>query len=246
MATCSSSWVSGTIRPGRSRWREERAEVGEHVARVVGLDLDQAGGRREHVVDEVDRHRLRTGIGGCAIIHDGRERTLPNGSGPLHIRSSNRTSRSASLGTLVRGPSMSSEPHTAHAESRLFELARDALVVAATDGRVLRANPAACTLAGVPEEELVGRRMVDLVDDADHAALTAPDRGARPRRHDPGAVPLPRRAARRQRPLGRGDGERRRRRGLASTRSSATSPAVRTSSSSGSRRSSTTPARAWP
>ena len=108
---------------------------------------------------------------------------------------------------------------------------------------MLRANPAACALAGTSEEDLVGRPLVELVDDADHGALHRPDRRARARGLDPRAVPLPRRPARRQRALGRGGGQRRA--AGASTPSSATSPIATTSSWSASRPSSTTRRWAW-
>ncbi|HEX6389275.1 MAG TPA: PAS domain S-box protein, partial [Solirubrobacteraceae bacterium] len=68
---------------------------------------------------------------------------------------------------------MSADPDTAQAERRLFELARDGLVVAATDGSVVRINPAACALAGREEDELVGRRLIELVDPSDRAAIDA-------------------------------------------------------------------------
>jgi two-component system cell cycle sensor histidine kinase/response regulator CckA len=68
---------------------------------------------------------------------------------------------------------MTPDPHTAQAERRLFELARDGLVVAAADGSVVRVNPAACAIAARTEDELVGRRLADLVDPADRAAVSA-------------------------------------------------------------------------
>ena len=68
---------------------------------------------------------------------------------------------------------MSPDPHTAQAERRLFELARDGLVVAGTDGTVVRVNPAACAIAARGEDELVGRRLHDFVDPVDRAAVGA-------------------------------------------------------------------------
>jgi two-component system, cell cycle sensor histidine kinase and response regulator CckA len=61
------------------------------------------------------------------------------------------------------------ETHPGQMERRLFELVSDALLVAAPDGRLHRANPAACAVAGRPEDELVCRPFWDLVhpDDQD-------------------------------------------------------------------------------
>jgi PAS domain S-box-containing protein len=70
---------------------------------------------------------------------------------------------------------MSSASHTGAVdlEHRLFEVAPDPLVVTCTDGRILRANPAACELAGRTEEELLAATFWDVVHPADHAAVIA-------------------------------------------------------------------------
>jgi PAS domain S-box-containing protein len=70
---------------------------------------------------------------------------------------------------------MSSDSHTrgVNFEHRMFEVAADPLVITSTDGRILRANAAACTLAGRSEESLLGCTFWDLVHPADHAAVGA-------------------------------------------------------------------------
>jgi PAS domain S-box-containing protein len=69
---------------------------------------------------------------------------------------------------------MSSDSHTrADLEHRLFEVVPDPLVVTSTDGRILRANPAACALAARTEAELLECNFWDVVHPADHAAVTA-------------------------------------------------------------------------
>src|SRR3954470_6715379 len=70
---------------------------------------------------------------------------------------------------------MSSDSHTraADLEHRLFDVVPDPLVVTCTDGRILRANPAACALAGRTEAELRDSNFWELVHPADHAAVIA-------------------------------------------------------------------------
>jgi PAS domain S-box-containing protein len=58
-------------------------------------------------------------------------------------------------------------------EQRLFELAADPLVVTDPDGCLIRANPAACALAGRSEDQLRAMSVWDLVHPADHDALRA-------------------------------------------------------------------------
>jgi PAS domain S-box-containing protein len=58
-------------------------------------------------------------------------------------------------------------------ERRLFDLAGDPLVVTSEEGRLVRANAAACALTGRSEEELLAGSMRDLVHTSDHAAVTA-------------------------------------------------------------------------
>src|SRR3954468_5452565 len=73
-------------------------------------------------------------------------------------------------------------------EQRLFELAADPLVVTCTDGRVLKANRAACVLAGRDEAELLGTPWWDLVHPSDRGALAA--RHEQLRRDGAGAAPF--------------------------------------------------------
>src|SRR4051812_49673747 len=70
---------------------------------------------------------------------------------------------------------MSSDSHTRAGtlEHRLFEVVPDPLVVTSTDGRILRANPAACAMAGRDEQELLASSWWDLIHPADHAAVAA-------------------------------------------------------------------------
>jgi PAS domain S-box-containing protein len=58
-------------------------------------------------------------------------------------------------------------------ERRLFDLAADPLVVTDADGRIVRANRAACVLAGRPPHALIGEPFVALVHPSDHAAVAA-------------------------------------------------------------------------
>jgi PAS domain S-box-containing protein len=70
---------------------------------------------------------------------------------------------------------MSSDPdmRAAQLERRLFQLARDPLVVTSADGRIVHVNPAACALAGRTEEDLCAGSFWDLIHPADHAAVAA-------------------------------------------------------------------------
>jgi PAS domain S-box-containing protein len=70
---------------------------------------------------------------------------------------------------------MSSDSHTRAIdfEQRMFEVAADPLVITCTDGRILRANAAACALAGRSEADLLECTFWDLVHPADHAAVGA-------------------------------------------------------------------------
>ncbi|MEA2248770.1 MAG: hypothetical protein QOH46_3299 [Solirubrobacteraceae bacterium] len=70
---------------------------------------------------------------------------------------------------------MTSDPDTraAQLERRLFQLARDPLVVTSLDGAVAHVNPAACELAGRTEAELLAGTFWDLIHPADHAAVAA-------------------------------------------------------------------------
>jgi PAS domain S-box-containing protein len=58
-------------------------------------------------------------------------------------------------------------------ERRLFELVRDALVVAGADGTIHRVNAGALDLTGLDELQCIGRSLDDLVDPGDRAALHA-------------------------------------------------------------------------
>ena len=69
--------------------------------------------------------------------------------------------------------SLDSDMRARALEQRLFELAPDPLVVTSTDGRVLRANAAACTLAGRDHDDLLACSWWDLIHPADHAAVSA-------------------------------------------------------------------------
>jgi PAS domain S-box-containing protein len=53
--------------------------------------------------------------------------------------------------------------------SELFERAGDAIIIAASDDRCLRANPAACQLLGYSREELLSMSTTDLIDPAELA-----------------------------------------------------------------------------
>ncbi|MEA2318033.1 MAG: hypothetical protein QOD44_2222, partial [Solirubrobacteraceae bacterium] len=70
---------------------------------------------------------------------------------------------------------MSSHPDisAAQLESRLFQLARDPLVVTKADGQIVHVNPAAGDLAGRTAEELLGSSFWDLIHPADHGAVVA-------------------------------------------------------------------------
>jgi PAS domain-containing protein len=58
---------------------------------------------------------------------------------------------------VIVADAMSTDSHTraASLEQRLFEVVPDPLVVTGTDGRIIRANPAACAIAARGEEELL-------------------------------------------------------------------------------------------
>ncbi len=71
-------------------------------------------------------------------------------------------------------------------EQRLFELASDALVVTTLDGVIRRANGAATTLLGRPEEEAIGRSLWDVL----HAEDAARVRDVFVARMDNGSVAL--------------------------------------------------------
>jgi PAS domain S-box-containing protein len=58
-------------------------------------------------------------------------------------------------------------------ERRLFELVRDVLIIATPDGTILRVNRAACDLAGLREDEIVGRNLLELTRRADRDMVAA-------------------------------------------------------------------------
>src|SRR4051812_11504255 len=113
-------------------------------------------------------------------------RTAPGAARPTHLAARRRGYSGGRGGTV--GMSSAPDMDLGSLEQRLFELAADPLVVTCTDGRVLKANRAACVLAGRDEAELLGTPWWDLVHPSDRGALAA--RHEELRRDGAGAAPF--------------------------------------------------------
>src|SRR3954463_11812516 len=101
-------------------------------------------------------------------------RTARGPARPTHLAARRRGYSGGRGGTV--GMSSAPDMDLGSLEQRLFELAADPLVVTCTDGRVLKANRAACVLAGRDEAELLGTPWWDLPP--------PPARGAPAARHE--------------------------------------------------------------
>ena len=230
---------------------QEGAQLGEDVAGLVGVVLDVARRRGQHVVHEVDRDRGRgigrACVGGhCAPQPTGRVGARwpappapPSGARPA-VRRAGRASigsptptgaastlvrRRPSPATGVRMPDTTTTNGAPDApEARLFALAQTRWPSSASTARCA-GQPGALSSSGAPPRRSSGARCStsSTPRTRTRSGRASPSsRGPRAR-----ALPLPRRAPRRQLALGRDPDRARRRARAAATPSGATSRAAR-------------------